>query len=106
MQTHIRQRHGRKGQATEYYEWSIPTPKVVVQKYGERWFLGITHTDGTWQVAAYYDGLADAKRIAERLAQRYASAGRAGTSEDVRLAITTVHEFAHPPEESAGIFAG
>lgn len=92
----IRMQHGRKSERTEYYEWRIVTPKVVIQKYGERWMLAITHTDGTWQVAAYFDDLPNAKEVALRLAQRYASAKGFTVSDYVRCAKDMVDiEYAH-----------
>ena len=43
-----RERHGRKHQATEYYQLDFPSPKFVTQKCGEHWIVGIVHADGGW----------------------------------------------------------
>jgi hypothetical protein len=76
----IRERHGRVGQATEYYEYEIRHPRVWLQRVGAQWLLGVTHTDGALQSLAYYPELADGKRAAARLAQTYASARITGTT--------------------------
>jgi hypothetical protein len=76
----IRESHGRVGQATEYYEYQIRHPRVWLQRVGEQWLLGVTHTDGVLQSLAYYPEVADGKRAAARLAQTYASARIMGTT--------------------------
>lgn len=38
-----RQRHGRKGQRTEYYEYDFPSPKFITQKVSERWIVGYAY---------------------------------------------------------------
>src|SRR5262245_42042226 len=91
----IHTQHGRKGEGTEYYEWRVVMPKVVVQKYGELLFLGVTRVDGTWQVAAYFDGLANAKQVAEKLITAYSTAVHPRVIDDVKLAKDIVEQYAH-----------
>lgn len=90
----IKKSHSRRKQATEYYEWKILTPVVVVQRYGERWFLGIRHVDSTWQVAAYYDTLTQAETVAIALSKRYRDHPLLSTTDQVCLATSTIKEYA------------
>lgn len=89
----LKQQHGRVGTPTEFYEWQIVQPRVVVQRIGERWLLGITHTDGTWHVSAYLDTENDAKTQGKRLAQLYATAAHTRVEDDVKLAIDFVENL-------------
>jgi hypothetical protein len=47
----VRQRHGCVGQAQEYYEYAVQSPKFVAQKCGPYWIVGITYPDGVWRVS-------------------------------------------------------
>ena len=89
----LKQQHGRIGQAQEFYEWTIVKPRVVVQRVGGRWLLGIKHTDGTWHVPAYLDTEADAKTQGRRLAQLYATAEHSAVQDDVKMAIDFVENL-------------
>jgi erythromycin esterase-like protein len=82
----LRERHGRKDAGGEYFEYQVMLPTVVAQRHGQRWIIGITHTDGTTQILLYLDREADAKCQARRLAQRYATAEHYSVEEDVKLA--------------------
>lgn len=89
----LKVQHGRVGQPQEYWEWTIVHPRVVVQRVGERWFLGVMHLDGTYQIPLYLDDEADAKLQGRRLAQRYASAEHDTVEEDVKMAAAFVAEL-------------
>jgi hypothetical protein len=89
----LRERHGRKDEATEYFEYQVILPTVIAQRMADRWMVGITHTDGTWQVPLYLDTLADAKCQARQLAQRYATAEHYSVEEDVKLARAFAEEL-------------
>lgn len=67
----LKERHGRKGQETEYYEYApAQQPRVVVQRVGAQWLVGMIHTDKTWQIERYVDHLDVAKALALRIATR------------------------------------
>jgi hypothetical protein len=68
----FRETHGRRGQATEYYTWTIRRPEVFVQRVGTRWLLGVTLSDKTTQLLAYFDDLEAARQAGKRLTRLYA----------------------------------
>jgi hypothetical protein len=89
----LRENHGRKEAGGEYWEYQVMLPKVVAQRYGQRWVLDITHTDGTMQVLLYFETEADARCQARRLAQRYATTETYSVEGDVKLARAFAHEL-------------
>jgi len=95
LMARIQTQHGRRGQETEYVEWRVVMPRVVVQKYGGRWLLNVTHVDGTWHVACYFDDLGNAKRVAEKLITAYSTAVHPCVSDDVKLAKEIVEQYGH-----------
>jgi len=97
-QQRIKVTHGRKGQGTEYDEYTPRMPKVVVQKIGEHWFLGVTHVDGTSQIAKYYNDREEARRVAKRLAQAYLGAAARGVTGHVLLAKAAAEGRLDEPE--------
>lgn len=82
----MKESHGRRGTDTEYYSWKVKRPEVFIQTVGERWLLGINHTDGTLHVLCYVDDLAKAKGLGKRLTQLYATSENYTVEGDVRLA--------------------
>jgi hypothetical protein len=89
----LREFHGRKDAGGEYFEYQVMLPTVVAQRHGQRWILGITHLDGTTQVLLYLDTEAEARSLARRLAQRYATAEHYSVEEDVQLARAFAQEL-------------
>lgn len=62
----IRERHGRKGQPQEYYEFSTQLPKFVTQRCGTYWIVGIVYPDGVWDIKPDQYPTAEAGRRAAR----------------------------------------
>ena len=68
--------HGRKGQATEYYELDFPSPKFVTQRCGDHWIVGIIHIDHRWWFDnIQYPTAAHGRAVAREYALRYRDTG-------------------------------
>ena len=72
-----RERHGRKGQETEYYELDFPSPKFVTQRVGDHWIVGIVHIDRQWWCdKEWYPTAAHGRAAAREYALLYRETGR------------------------------
>lgn len=71
-----RERHGRKGQAIEYYELDYPSPKFITQRRGDDWCVGIVHVDGRWWFDnCVYHSAANGRAAAREYALLYRETG-------------------------------
>ena len=80
--------------------------RLVVQRYGLAWFLGVTHTDGTWQVARYYAELQKAQDNAGVLIARYADRPLMPVAEAVDLASTLPAPSDAIPSQLENVYDG
>jgi RyR domain len=86
---------GSQGTSTEYYTYSIINPTVRVQRDRDYWLIGITHVDGSWQVAASCPNRDAAQQLGRTLLEQYATAIVEHVSDDVTLAHDVVEHYAH-----------
>jgi hypothetical protein len=66
-----RQRHGRKGSSTEYYEFDFQCPKFITQRVGDDWIVGYAHAGVIRFHTRLYARMEIGKTIAQDLAQQF-----------------------------------
>jgi hypothetical protein len=80
---------------TEHYTYRIVNPTVIVQRARNSWLIGITHVDGSWQVAALCPNRDAARKIGRTLVERYATALLDNVSDYVQVAHDVVEQYVH-----------
>lgn len=68
---HITERHGRKGQPTEYYEFTVRMPRFVAQGTGDLWVVTRCDPGGVWHTQSGYLPEHEARLKAYQLLQEY-----------------------------------